>query len=72
MLSILKERKENKKNELKTMQENQLKKALAQKCAGMGDQYAFHKEDETEYTILTINGKTIRVKKEEIIIESPS
>jgi hypothetical protein len=43
---------------------------LAQKCGDVGSQYASHKEDETEYTIVTINGESIRVKKEEITIES--
>ena len=67
MISILKERKEKK---LKAEHEKQLKKALAQKCADVGSQYASHQEDETEYTVVTINGETIRVKKEEITIES--
>ena len=67
MISILKERKEKR---LKLEHEKQLKKALAQKCADVGSQYASHQEDETEYTVVTINGETIRVKKEEITIES--
>ena len=36
----------------------------------MGSQYASHEEDKTEYTVLTINGKTLKVKKEEITIQS--
>ena len=47
-----------------------LRKALADKCADMGSQYASHQEDETEYTVVTINGKSIKVKKEEITIAS--
>ena len=61
----------NRKNEQsKAEREKQLKQALAEKCADMGSQYASHEEDETEYTILTINGKTLKVKKEEITIRS--
>ena len=67
MFSILKENKEQK---LKAEHEERLKKALAQKCADMGSQYASHREDKTEYTVVTINGKSITVKKEEITIES--
>ena len=67
MLSILKERKEKKR---KAEHEKQLKKALVEKCADMGNQYASHEEDETQYTVVTINGKTIKVKKEEITIQS--
>jgi chloramphenicol O-acetyltransferase len=67
MLSILKERNENKR---KAEHEKRLKKELAQKCADMENQYVSHEEDETQYTILTINGETITVKKEEITIES--
>ena len=67
MLNILKEHWGKKRKE---EHEKELKKALAQKCADVGSQYASHKEDETEYTIVTINGESIRVKKEEITIES--
>ena len=67
MLSILKERTEKKR---KVEHEKQLKKALAVKCADMGNQYASHEEDETQYTVVTINGKAIKFKKEEITIES--
>jgi hypothetical protein len=67
MLNILKEHLEKKR---KAEHEKELKKALAQKCGDVGSQYASHKEDETEYTIVTINGESIRVKKEEITIES--
>ena len=67
MLNILKEHLEKKRKE---EHEKELKKALIQKCADVGSQYASHQEDETEYTIVTINGKAIRVKKEEITIES--
>ncbi len=76
MLNILKGRKEREEREereerkLKAEQEIQLKQTLAQKCADQGGQYSSHKEDETQYTILTINGKTLKVKKEEITIES--
>ena len=69
MLSILKEGKDKKRNE---EHEKQLKKALAEKCAGMGNEYASHQEDETQYTVVTINGEAISVKKEEITIESPT
>ena len=67
MLSILKERTEKKR---KVEHEKQLKKALAEKCADMGNQYASHEEDETQYTVVTINGKAIKFKKEEITIKS--
>ncbi len=67
MLGILKDRREKKR---KKEDEVQLKKALAEKCAEMGTEYASHGEDETEYTVVTINGKTITVKKEEITIVS--
>jgi hypothetical protein len=66
MLSILKESKEKKR---KVEHEKQLKKALAEKCADMGNQYASHEEDETQYTVVTINGKAIKFKKEEITIK---
>ena len=69
MLSILKERTDKKRKE---EHEKQLKKALAEKCAGMGNQYASHEEDETQYTVVTINGKAIKFKKEEITIKSPT
>ena len=62
--------KERKKQQLKAEHEKQLKKALAEKCADIGSEYASHQEDETQYTVLTINGKTLKVKKEEITIES--
>ena len=62
--------KNSKKQQHTSEHEKQLKKALAEKCADMGDQYASHNEDETEYTVVTINGKTLKVKKEEITIES--
>ena len=62
--------KDSKKQQLKAEHEKQLKQALAEKCADMGSQYASHEEDETEYTVLTINGKTLKVKKEEITIPS--
>ena len=65
MLSILKESKEKKR---KVEHEKQLKKALAEKCADMGNQYASHEEDETQYTVVTINGKAVKFKKEEITI----
>jgi hypothetical protein len=67
VLSILKERTEKKR---KVEHEKQLKKALAEKCADMGNQYASHEEDETQYTVVTINGKAIKFKKEEITIKS--
>lgn len=67
MLGIFKEHKEKKR---KADHEKQLKDALAQKCADIGDRYASHEEDETQYTIVTINGETIKFKKEEITIES--
>ena len=78
MLSILKERKEKQLREeedfneqRKVSEENELKEALARKCADLGgEEYVQHEEDETEYTILTLNGNTIRVRKEEITIES--
>ena len=62
--------KDRKKQQSKSEREKQLKQALAEKCAEMGSQYASHEEDKTEYTILTINGKTLKVKKEEITIHS--
>ena len=62
--------KDLKKQQLKDEHEKRLKKALAEKCAHMGDQYVSHEEDETEYTVVTINGEKITVKKEEITIES--
>ena len=76
MISIFKERKEsqeqqdNEARKLKEEHEAQLKEALARKCADLGDDYSSHEEDETQYTILTINGKSMKVKKEEITIES--
>ena len=73
MLSILRDRKERQESEndkRKAEHEVQLRQALAQKCAELGGQYSSHAEDETQYTILTINGKTLKVKKEEITIES--
>ena len=62
--------KDRKKQQSKSEHEKQLKQALAEKCADMGSQYVSHEEDETEYTVLTINGKTLKVKKEEITIQS--
>ena len=62
--------KDRKKQQLKAEHEKQLKQALAEKCADLGSEYASHEEDATEYTVLTINGKTLKVKKEEITIES--
>lgn len=62
--------KDSKKQQLKEEHEKQLKKALAEKCADVGSQYVSHEEDETQYTVMTINGKSIKVKKEEITIES--
>ena len=67
MFGFLKEHKEKK---LKEEHERALKKALAEKCAHMDLKYVSHDEDETQYTIITINGKTIKVKKEDITIES--
>ncbi|HKJ53191.1 MAG TPA: hypothetical protein VKB27_16975 [Gammaproteobacteria bacterium] len=67
MFSSSKDRKEQ---QLKAEHEKQLKQALAEKCADAGSQYVSHEEDQTEYTVLTINGKTLKVKKEEITIES--
>ncbi len=67
MLGILKDRQEKKR---KKEDEKQLRKALAEKCAEIGAEYASHGEDQTEYTVVTINGKTITVKKEEITIAS--
>ena len=66
MFGILNEWKEKR---LKAEQEKKLKQSLAQKCADMGGQYLSHQEDETEYTIVTINGETIKVRKEKITIE---
>ena len=71
MLKGIKERKEQKDQKLKEQREQELKKALAEKCAGMGGEYVSHQEDETQYTIVTINGKTIKVRKEEIVLEGP-
>ena len=62
--------KDNKKKQSRSEHEKQLKQALAEKCAEMGSEYASHEEDKTEYTVLTINGKTLKVKKEEITIPS--
>ena len=67
MLNIFKEHQEKKR---KAQREKELKKALAEKCAEVGNEYVSHKEDETEYTVVTINGETIRVRKEEITIHS--
>ena len=67
MLNRLKEHFEKKRKE---EHEKQLKKALAEKCAEIGKEYGSHGEDETEYTVVTINGETIRVQKEEITIRS--
>ena len=62
--------KDRKKQQSRAEHEKQIKKALAEKCADMGSEYASHEEDKTEYTILTINGKTLKVRKEEITIPS--
>jgi hypothetical protein len=67
MFSILNDRKEIKR---KAEHEKQLKKALAEKCTDMGSRYVSHEEDETQYTVVTINGETLKLKKEEITIES--
>ena len=72
MISIFKESKESKEQRFKLEHEKQLINALAKKCADVGSQYASHQEDETEYTVVTINGEAMRVKKEEITIESPA
>lgn len=69
MISLLKDRKEKQR---KAEREILLKKALAEKCANMGDQYASHKADEIQYTVLTLNGKRIKIRKEEIILEGPA
>lgn len=69
MISLLKDRKEKQRKEER---EIQLKKALAEKCAKMGDQYASHKSDEIQYTVLTVNGKRLKIRKEEIILEGPA
>lgn len=68
--SLFSNSKDRKKEQQKAEHEKQLKKALAEKCADLGGEYASHNEDETEYTVLTINGKTLKVKKEEITIQS--
>lgn len=62
--------KDSKKQQHKAGHEEQLKKALAKKCADLGSEYASHQEDKTEYTVVTINGEELKVKKEEITIES--
>jgi len=69
MISLLKDRKEKQQ---KAEREALLKKALAEKCAKMGDQYASHKVDEIQYTVLTLNGKRLIIRKEEIILEGPA
>ena len=69
MISLLKDRKEKQQKEER---EQQLKKALAEKCARMGDQYASHKTDEIQYTVLTVNGKKLKIRKEEIVLEGPA
>ncbi len=69
MISLLKDRKEKQRKEER---EIQLKKALAEKCAKMGDQYVSHKSDEIQYTVLTVNGKRLKIRKEEIILEGPA
>lgn len=69
MISLLKDRKEKQRKEER---ETQLKKALAEKCAKIGDQYASHKSDEIQYTVLTVNGKRLKIRKEEIILEGPA
>ena len=67
MFGIFRARKEKKR---KAEHEMQLKKALAEKCAELGIHYANHEEDETQYTVVTINRETLRVRKEEITIAS--
>ena len=67
MLNILKDLAEMKQ---KKEEEKQLKQSLAEKCNQMGSEYVSHEEDETEYTVVTINGESIRLKKEEITIMS--
>ena len=67
VFGILKDWQEKKR---KAEHEKMLKKALAEKCADLDQKYASHDEDETQYTIITINGKTIKVQKEEITIKS--
>jgi hypothetical protein len=67
MFNIKNELKERK---LKDEHEKRLKKALSEKCADIGSEYASHQEDETEYTVVTINGETLKVRKEEITIQS--
>lgn len=69
MISLFKDRKEKQR---KAEREALLKKALAEKCARVGDQYASHKTDEVQYTVLTLNGKRIKIRKEEIILEGPA
>ncbi len=65
MFGMFKWRKEKKRDKV---DEKQLREALAEKCAAMGTEYASHGEDETEYTVITIKGKRLTVKKEEITI----
>ena len=69
MISLVKDRKEKQR---KAERELELKKALAEKCAKVGDQYESHKTDEIQYTVLTVNGKKLRIRKEEIILEGPA
>lgn len=70
MSALFRNSKDEKKQQSKSEHEEQLKQALAEKCAEMGSEYASHEEDRTEYTVVTINGKTLKVKKEEITIPS--
>jgi alpha-D-ribose 1-methylphosphonate 5-triphosphate diphosphatase PhnM len=70
MLNTLKELAGRKQKKEKKEKEKQLRQSLAEKCNQMGSEYASHGEDETEYTVVTINGESIRLKKEEITIMS--
>ena len=64
--------KDEKETQSKEERELELKKALAEKCARLGDQYESHQTDEIQYTVLTVNGKKLRIRKEEIILEGPA
>ena len=69
MISLLKDRK---KEPSKEERELALKKALAEKCARLGDEYVSHESDTVQYTVLTVNGKKLRIRKEEIVLEGPA
>ena len=69
MISLLKDRK---KEPSKEERELELKKALAEKCARLGDEYVSHESDTVQYTVLTVNGKKLRIRKEEIVLEGPA